>query len=235
MSIGENPSSGYLVRHGSLGSCCGQRSISMPTRLLDDCAATRPDASVEGFMVKALEHTRPGNIDSLRPNRSRRCSSRSMSSAAWRMQICPAREQSAIRCFTDANRVSTVEGLRRQRRREGRVQEQHLRAISIADRAGEHGRIPLPAVLGIEFVVVPDVQNEWRLPEERRVGQARSDGVDATLERPQFCHLSPSRLSVGDNRSRRRRSAVPAQTRGRPPTRSGTRCRSCSPSPCSRS
>ena len=57
--------------------------------------------------------------------------------------------------------------------------------VSKADRAGEHGRIAFPSILGIELVVMPDVQDEGRLTEERCVDQAGPYGVDATLERSQ--------------------------------------------------
>jgi len=56
--------------------------------------------------------------------------------------------------------------------------------ISKPDCAGEDCRISFPAVVGVELMVVTDVQDEGRLAEKRCVDQAGTDGVNATLERP---------------------------------------------------
>ena len=56
--------------------------------------------------------------------------------------------------------------------------------ISKPDCAGEDCHIASKVIVGVELVVVADVQDEGRLTEKRCVDQAGTDGVNATLEGP---------------------------------------------------
>ena len=55
------------------------------------------------------------------------------------------------------------------------------------DRARKEGVVAVPAAHGVEFLVMAQIEDQWRLADQRRIGEPTADSVDAALEGAEKC------------------------------------------------